>query len=61
MSGVTTMSEELGISCHLEGGDERASGPSGTAKSNSGNEGRLSPAPGTDDLCAHATRVTQTR
>ena len=64
-SGVTSdllaMSEELGISCHLEGGDERTSGRLRAGKDNSGNVGRLDPTLGTNDLCAHATRVPETR
>jgi len=61
MAGLITMREELGISCHLEGGDERTSGPRGAGKGNSGDEGRLDAAPGTNDLCAHATRLPETR
>ena len=61
MSGLLTMSEELGISCHLEGIDKPTSDPPGAGKGNSGDEGRLDQAPGANDLCAHATRVPETR
>jgi hypothetical protein len=61
MSGLLTMSEELGMSGHLEGGDKPTSDPPAAGKGNSGDEGRLDPAPRGNDFCAHATTVPETR
>jgi hypothetical protein len=61
MSALLTRSEELGISRHPEKDDAGKSGRWRAGNGNIRNEGRREPAPGTDELSAHATRVAETR
>ncbi|HEX3196863.1 MAG TPA: hypothetical protein VHR39_04835 [Propionibacteriaceae bacterium] len=61
MSALLTRSEELGISRHPETDDAVKSGRWRAGNGSIRNEGRREPAPGTEELSAHATRVAETR